>query len=184
MKRVIMHYDMDCFYASVEMRDNKKYRNRPIVVGSGVVTTANYKAREFGIHSAMSIIEAKRLCRNLIIVPVNKDKYTKESRYIQQLVLKITDKVEFIALDEGFIDISNIINSKLNCDRFAKLFRKRIFKLTGLTCSVGIGPNKLIAKIGSDIRKPGGQYIFNNEHDFMEYIKEKSSYSPWSWKTI
>ncbi|WP_297487273.1 DNA polymerase IV [uncultured Cetobacterium sp.] len=174
MERTILHYDMDSFYASVEMRDNKKYIGKPIVVAGGVVTTANYEARKFGIHSAMSTIEAKRLCPRVIVVPVNKTKYSEESKIIQNLALKITDKVEFIALDEGYIDITNIISKYSSKKSFASLFRKRIFEKTGLTCSVGIGINKLTAKIASDINKPGGQYIFNNQEEFIEFIRHKN----------
>lgn len=174
MKRVIMHYDMDCFYASIEMRDQPKYKNKPLVVAGGVVTTANYIARQFGIHSAMPTNEAKKLCNNLIILPVNKEKYIKESEFIQNLVQKITYKTEFIALDEGYIDITDIINKFSSKENFGNIFRKRILKLTGLTCSIGIGYNKLTAKIASDINKPGGQFIFHSQDDFINYISNKN----------
>lgn len=174
MKKLIMHYDMDAFYASIEIRDNPKYKDKPIVVAGGVVTTASYPARKFGIHSAMNTLDAKRLCPKLIVLPVNKDKYAYESKIIHELVLKITHKVEFIALDEGFIDITDIISRFQSKESFATTFRKRIHEITGLTCSIGIGPNKLTAKIASDINKPGGQYIFNNEDEFIEFIKEKN----------
>ena len=173
MDRVILHYDMDAFYASIEIRDNPKYKNRPMVVAGGVVTTANYEARKYGIHSAMSTFEAKKLCPNLLIVFPNKEKYFKESQIIHNLVLKITHKIEFIALDEGYIDITDVIKKFSSKEKFAKTFRERIFKHTGLTCSVGIGINKISAKIASDINKPFGQYIFNNEEEFIEYMKDK-----------
>ena len=144
MERVILHYDMDCFYASIEIRDNpKKYKNKPMVVAGGVVTTASYEARKFGIHSAMSTFEAKKLCPNLLVVYPNKEKYFKESQIIHNLVLKITHKIEFIALDEGYIDITDVIHKYSSKEKFAKTFRERIFKHTGLTCSVGIGVNKI-----------------------------------------
>ena len=175
MERVILHYDMDCFYASIEIRDNpKKYKNKPMVVAGGVVTTASYEARKFGIHSAMSTFEAKKLCPNLLIVYPNKEKYFKESQIIHNLVLKITHKIEFIALDEGYIDITDVIHKYSSKEKFAKTFRERIFKHTGLTCSVGIGVNKISAKIASDINKPFGQFIFNSEKDFIEYMKDKN----------
>ena len=175
MERVILHYDMDCFYASIEIRDNpKKYKNKPMVVAGGVVTTASYEARKFGIHSAMSTFEAKKLCPNLLVVYPNKEKYFKESQIIHNLVLKITHKIEFIALDEGYIDITDVIQKYSSKEKFAKTFRERIFKHTGLTCSVGIGVNKISAKIASDINKPFGQFIFNSEKDFMEYMKDKN----------
>ena len=174
MDRVILHYDMDSFYASIEIRDNpKKYKNKPMAVAGGVVTTASYEARKFGIHSAMSTFEAKKLCPNLLIVYPNKEKYFKESQIIHNLVLKITHKIEFIALDEGYIDITDIISKYSSKEKFAKIFRERIFKHTGLTCSVGIGMNKISAKIASDINKPFGQFIFNDENEFVEYMKDK-----------
>lgn len=175
MERVILHYDLDAFYASVEIRDNpQKYKNKPMVVAGGVVTTASYEARKFGIHSAMSTFEAKKLCPHLLVVYPNKEKYFKESQIIHNLVLKITHKIEFIALDEGYIDITDVIQKYSSKEKFAKTFRERIFKHTGLTCSVGIGVNKISAKIASDINKPFGQFIFNSEKDFMEYMKDKN----------
>lgn len=174
MPRIIMHYDMDCFYASIETRDNpKKYKNKPIVIAGGVVTTANYEARKYGIHSAMSTYEAKNLCPHLLVVSPNKDKYIKVSEKIHELVLKITHRIEFIALDEGYIDITEVIPKYSSKEKFAKTFRERIFKHTGLTCSVGIGINKISAKIASDINKPFGQYIFNTQEEFVEYMKDK-----------
>ena len=174
MERVKLHYDMDCFYASIETRDNpKKYKNKPIVIAGGVVTTANYEARKYGIHSAMSTYEAKNLCPHLLVVSPNKDKYIKVSEKIHELVLKITHRIEFIALDEGYIDITEVIPKYSSKEKFAKTFRERIFKHTGLTCSVGIGINKISAKIASDINKPFGQYIFNTQEEFVEYMKDK-----------
>ena len=173
MNKLIMHYDMDCFYASIEIRDNPKYQGLPLVVGGGVVTTASYEARKYGIYSAMSTFEAKKLCPNLLIVPVNKDKYIRVSQKIQNLVLKITEKVEFIALDEGYVDISEIAPKFSSLEEFAEKFKKRIKYHTGLTCSVGIGINKLSAKIASGINKPGGKYIFNSQIEFVNFLKNK-----------
>ena len=174
MERVILHYDMDCFYASIETRVNpEKYKNKPMAVARSIVTTANYEARKYGIHSAMNTYEAKNLCPHLLIVYPDKEKYIKESEKIHELVLKITHKIEFIALDEGYIDITEVIPKYSSKEKFAKTFRERIFKHTGLTCSVGIGINKISAKIASDINKPFGQYIFNTQEEFVEYMKDK-----------
>ena len=109
MSRVILHYDMDAFFASVEIKENPRYKNKPLVVGESIVTTASYEARKYGIHSAMSTAEAKKLCPNLLVLPCNKIKYAAVSAYIHSLVEKITDKVEYIAFDEGFLDITEII---------------------------------------------------------------------------
>ncbi len=174
MDKIIMHYDMDCFYASIEIRDNPKYKGLPLVVGGGVVTTASYEARKYGVHSAMSVFEAKKLCPSLLIVPVDKNKYIKISQKIQGLVLKITDRVEFIALDEGYVDITEIVKKFPSLESFADRFKERIKYHTGLTCSVGIGVNKLSAKIASGINKPGGKYIFASQMEFVEYIRTKN----------
>ena len=174
MARVIMHYDMDSYYASVEIRDNPQLKNKPLVIGGSIVTTASYAARKYGIHSAMSTAEAKKLCPNLLVIPCNKVKYAEISQYIHSLVEKITDKVEYIALDEGYVDITEIIEKYPSKEYFAKKFKERIFEKTKLTCSVGIGYNKLTAKIASDYNKPNGFYIFNNSEEFIEHINDKN----------
>ena len=174
MNKVILHYDMDCFYASIETRDNPSLKDKPLVVAGGIVTTASYEARKVGIHSAMPTVKAKKLCPNLLVVPVNKEKYAKISAEIQELVLRLTNKIEFVAFDEGYADITEIIDRYPSKEYFANRFREGIKKQTGLTCSVGIGYNMLSAKIGSTINKPGGQFIFENEKDFVAYMGEQS----------
>lgn len=168
-----MHYDMDSFYASIEIRDNQKLKGKPLVVGKTIVTTASYEARKFGIHSAMPTAEAKKLCPELISVEVSKNKYGRISREIQSLVKKLSNKVEFIALDEGYVDITDIINKYPSKEYFANRFKKGILNNVNLTCSIGIGYNKLSAKIASDINKPGGIYIFNTREEFVIWIAEK-----------
>ena len=149
MKRIIMHYDMDAFYASVEIRDNPQLKGRPVIVGTRVVTTCSYEARKFGLHSAMSVKEARKLCPKGIYLKCDKEKYSKVAYEIQNLIYKMSDKVEFVALDEGYDKVR-------------------------LTCSVGIGYNKLSAKISSEINKPNGFYIMKDEKQFCEYLSEKS----------
>lgn len=173
MQRIIMHYDMDCFYASVEIRDNPKYKNKPLVVGERIVTTASYEARKYGVHSAMTIYEAKKLCPNLIITSVNKEKYIEISEKIQSLIQKITEKCEFIALDEGYIDLTGITLDFESAKKFAEKFKKRIYFHTNLTCSVGIGYNKMSSKLASGINKPNGVYIFTSEEEFVNYTMNK-----------
>ncbi|WP_427171254.1 DNA polymerase IV [Fusobacterium nucleatum] len=172
MERIIMHYDMDAFYASIEIKRNPKLKNKPIVVGENIVTTASYEARKYGIHSAMKVSDARLLCPRLIVIPVDKSEYIKISNEIHNLILKITNKVEFIATDEGYIDLTGIIKAE-NKGSFAIKFKERIKKLTDLTCSVGVGFNKLSAKIASDINKPFGLFIFENEKEFINYISDK-----------
>ncbi|MGL6131323.1 MAG: DNA polymerase IV, partial [Fusobacteriaceae bacterium] len=172
--RLIMHYDMDSFYASIEERENPKLKNKPFVVGGGVICTSSYEARKYGVRSAQPVFEAKKLCPGLIVIPINMELYEEVSNLIQSLVLKITYRVEFIAKDEGYIDLTGIIENNENSKiRFGTKFQKRIKEITGLSCSVGIGYNKLTAKIASDVNKPAGLYIFNNEKEFKEYIGEK-----------
>lgn len=172
MKRIIAHYDMDAFYASIEINRNPHLKKKPLVIGENIVTTASYEARKYGIHSAMKVSEAKILCPKLVVLPVDKKEYSRVSSIIQELILKITEKVEFIALDEGYIDLSSVIKEEEK-EKFAKKFKERIKAITNLTCSVGIGFNKLSAKIASDINKPYGEYIFNNEEEFISYISDK-----------
>lgn len=122
----------------------------------------------------MKVSDAKKLCPSLLVIPVNKEKYSEISKKIQGLVLRLTHKIEFIALDEGYIDISDIIDLYPSKEFFAKKFRERIKYHTGLTCSVGIGFNKLSAKMASNINKPHGQYIFLSPLDFSKYISDKN----------
>jgi DNA polymerase-4 len=164
---------MDSFFASAEILKKPSLQNKPLVVGLGVVCTANYSARKYGIHSAMPVFKAKKLCPHLITLPVNKEYYQEISDSIQDLVKKITYNVEFISMDEGYVDISDIITQYPSKEYFSNKFRERIFKIIGLTCSVGIGYNKLTAKIASDINKPGGSYIFEDAEEFQKYMDEK-----------
>lgn len=173
MKRIIMHYDMDAFYASIEIRDKPYLKGKPVIVGRRVITTCNYEARKFGLHSAMSVTVARRLCPQGIYLPVDKDRYIVEAEKIQKLILKLSTNVEFIAFDEGFVDITHLEDKFEDMEAFATTFRKRIFKHTGLTCSVGIGYNKLSAKLASEVNKPNGQYIIKNENEFKNYIFDK-----------
>ena len=107
-----MHYDMDAFFASVEQRENPELRGIPIAVGHGIVTTASYEARKFGVKSAMPVAAAKKLCPHLKLVPVRKNYYGKVGREIQQLILKITDKCEFASIDEGYIEITEFLKNR------------------------------------------------------------------------
>ena len=114
MKKIYMHYDMDAFFASVEQRENPELRGIPIAVGHGIVTTASYEARKFGVKSAMPVAAAKKLCPHLKLVPVRKNYYGKVGREIQQLILKITDKCEFASIDEGYIEITEFVKTPVN----------------------------------------------------------------------
>ena len=165
---------MNNFYASVEIRDNPKLQGKPVIVGTRVVTTCNYEARKYGLHSAMSVKEAKKLCPKGIYLDCDKEKYYEISKTIQSLILKLSHDVEFIALDEGYIDISLLYEKYKDLDYIAKKFRERIYKHVKLTCSVGIGYNKLSAKIASEVNKPNGFFIIHDEEEFKNYVKDKN----------
>ncbi|MEO6052598.1 MAG: DNA polymerase IV [Chthoniobacterales bacterium] len=157
--RKIIHLDMDCFYAAVEMRERPELVGRPLAVGGGsrrgVVTTCNYEARKFGVHSAMPGFKARELCPQLIFLPVRFDLYRAESVKIREILFAYTPLVEPLSLDEAYLDVSG--QPRYAWD-IAKEIRARIFAKTGLTGSAGIAPNKMLAKIASDWRKPNGQF--------------------------
>ena len=151
---------MDCFYAQVEMRDNPKLRNVPLGIGGlpgtrSVLCTSNYIARKFGVKSAMPTDYAMRLCPQLVVVPPNFKKYHQASEIIQEIFHKYSDCVEPLSLDEAFLDVS-YANS---ATEIAIQIKKDILAATGLTASVGAAPNKFLAKIASDWKKPNGLFI-------------------------
>lgn len=159
-QRKIIHIDMDAFFASVEQRDNPELRGKPIAVGydgpRGVVSTASYEARPFGVHSAMAIATAKRRCPQLIIVSPHFEKYKAVSRQVDAIFHEYTDLVEPISIDEAFLDVTqNKPGIDLAVD-IAREIKKKIHERTGLTASAGISFNKFLAKIASDYRKPDG----------------------------
>ena len=164
---------MDAFFASVEQRDNPELRGRPIAVGfdgpRGVVSTASYEARPYGVHSAMSMAQAKRRCPQLIVVPTHFEKYKEVSQQIHAVFHEYTDLVEPISLDEAFLDVTdNKKGIELAVD-IAKEIKQKILERTSLTASAGISFNKLLAKIASDMRKPNGIFTVHPDHalDFI-----------------
>ena len=165
--RKIIHIDMDAFFASVEQRDNPELRGKPIAVGydgpRGVVSTASYEARPYGVHSAMSIAQAKRHCPDLIIVPCHFERYKEVSGQIHEVFHEYTDLVEPISLDEAFLDVTENKKGIALAVDIAKDIKQKIFERTSLTASAGVSYNKLLAKIASDIRKPNGIYIVHPE---------------------
>jgi DNA polymerase-4 len=157
--RKIIHLDMDCFYAAVEMREHPELAGQPIAVGGGsrrgVVTTCNYEARKYGVHSAMPGFQARERCPRLVFLPCRFDLYRAESARVRAILHAYTPLVEPLSLDEAYLDVTAL-------DRYAwdiaREIRARIFAETGLTGSAGIAPNKMLAKIASDWRKPNGQF--------------------------
>ncbi len=155
---------MDCFYAAVEMRDNPRYRNMPIAVGGdpkkrGVVATANYLARQYGIHSAMSMAQAIKLCPHLIVIPGRFNVYKEVSGQIHQIFKRYTNLIEFVSLDEAYLDVTDCLLFHGSATLIAQDIRQKIAKELNLTASAGIAPLKFLAKIASDINKPNGQYV-------------------------
>jgi DNA polymerase-4 len=161
--RRILHIDMDAFFAAVEQKRHPELIGKPVVVGGdgdptkrGVVSTASYEARKFGIHSAMPLRTAYKLCPDAIFLPVDHEEYSRVSEKIKEILREFTPIIEDVGLDEAFLDISQIDKSS---EEIAKEIKKKIRKETGLTCSIGIAPNKLLAKIASDLQKPDGLTI-------------------------
>jgi DNA polymerase-4 len=159
----IIHIDMDAFYASVEQRDFPQLAGKPVAVGSssprGVVTTASYEARKFGIRSAMPSVTARRLCPELIFVPPRFDVYQKVSRQIREIFFEYTDLVEPLSLDEAFLDVTQNKKNKPSAVEIAREIKLKIKEKTGLTASAGVSFNKFLAKIASDMKKPDGLYL-------------------------
>ena len=159
-ERKIIHIDMDAFFATVEQRDNPELRGKPIAVGfdgpRGVVSTASYEARKYGVRSALSIAQAKRLCPQLIIVPCRHEHYKEVSQQIHHIFQEYTDLIEPISIDEAFLDVThNKKGIELAVD-IAKEIKQRIKAETQLTASAGISYCKFLAKVASDYRKPDG----------------------------
>ncbi len=154
---------MDAFYASVEQRDNPKLRGKPVAVGSsserGVVAAASYEARKFGVRSAMSSMQAKRLCPQLIFVPHRFDVYIEISQHIRSIFFEYTDLVEPLSLDEAYLDVTENKKGIPSATLIAKEIRQRIWDEIGLTASAGVSFNKLLAKLASDMNKPNGMKV-------------------------
>jgi DNA polymerase-4 len=155
---------MDAFYASVEQRDRPELRGRPVVVGAlpggrGVVSAASYEARRFGIHSAMPISRAYRLCRDAVYLPVDMDKYAEVSRRIMTLLAEWTPLLEPVSIDEAFLDVTASRALRGDGPAIARAIKTRIRAEVDLTASVGVAPNKFLAKVASDLEKPDGLVV-------------------------
>jgi len=187
MNRIILHIDMDAFFAQVEERENPQFKGKPVVVGAdpkggsgrGVVSTANYVARKYGIHSALPISKAYELCPKAIFLPVNMELYQKVSENIMEIIKKYSSKWEIVSLDEAYLDLSHIFYDRKKCGircgwerakRIAKKLKEEILEKEKLTSTVGIGPNKLIAKMAAEKVKPNGLLVIkpNQVKNFLE----------------
>jgi DNA polymerase-4 len=172
--RAIIHLDMDCFYAAIEVRDRPSLRGKPVGVGGardrrGVLTTCNYEARKFGVRSAMPTFMALQRCPSLIVLPTRFDVYRREAAVIRGILHRFTSLIEPLSLDEAYLDVTEHPGAP---GPLAQVIRGTIFRKTKLTSSAGIGPNKLIAKIASDMNKPNGQFEVTPEEvpEFMEKL--------------
>lgn len=171
LARKIIHCDCDCFYASVEMRDDPSLRGRPLAVGGrpeqrGVIATCNYEARAYGVHSAMSSALAMRKCPELLILPPAMEKYRVASRQIMAIYRDYTPIVEPLSLDEAYLDVTAATRCKGSATLMAAEIRERVREQVGVTVSAGVAPNKFVAKIASDWNKPDGLFVVRpNEVD-------------------
>lgn len=177
MIRKIIHIDMDAFYAAVEQRDNAELRGKPIAIGSagrrGVVATASYEARKFGVHSAMPSVTALKRCPGLIFVNGNMEKYKNISLQIRSIFEEFTDLVEPLSLDEAYLDVTENHKNNPSATQLAKEIKSRIFNETQLYASAGVSYNKFLAKIASDYKKPNGLFVItpNDASAFIDKLK-------------
>jgi DNA polymerase IV len=174
-RRKIIHIDMDCFYAAVEVKHRPELKGKPIGVGGppesrSVLCTASYEARKFGVRSAMPSSRAVRLCPQLILVPPKFDLYKKESQAVHEIFHRFTDLVEPLSLDEAYLDVSESSHFRGSATLIASEIRESIRKELGLTASAGIAPNKFLAKVASDWKKPDGQFVIR-PHDVEAFVK-------------
>ncbi|MBN1358413.1 DNA polymerase IV [Candidatus Bathyarchaeota archaeon] len=163
-KRIILHMDMDHFYTAVEEREHPEYRGKPVVVGAdpkegkgrGVVSTSNYEARKAGVKSGLPISRAWKLCPEAIYLPPNFPLYIRVSNEIMEIARKYADKFEQWGIDEAFLDLSTRVKDYAEAEALARKLKREVKEKENLTCSIGIGPNKLVAKVASDYQKPHG----------------------------
>ncbi|HJQ84968.1 MAG TPA: DNA polymerase IV, partial [Candidatus Binatia bacterium] len=157
---VILHADMDAFYASVEQRDRPELRGRPVIVGGtstrGVVMAASYEARPFGVRSAMPTVQARALCPDAVFLPGDMAKYRRVSAQVRTVFESVSSAVEPLSLDEAFIDVTGSVRLLGAPVAIGRLLKERVRVATGLAATIGIGPGKMIAKIASDVAKPDG----------------------------
>jgi DNA polymerase IV len=174
MARTVAHVDMDAFFVSVELLRRPELRGRPVLVGNGtiasrgVVMAASYEAREFGVHSALPLAVAHRRCPQAILVPSDMAFYRRASKKVMGVLARFSDRVEVAGLDEAYLDLSGCPTPKAR----ARQLKREMLEMTRLVCSVGIGPNKLCAKIASDLDKPDGLCVLGPER-MLEAVGEK-----------
>jgi DNA polymerase-4 len=173
-ERAVAHVDMDAFYVSVELLRRPELRGKPVIVGPvdptsrGVVMTASYEARRFGVHSALPIVVARRRCPQAVMIPRDMPRYRAASEKVMEVFREFSGLVEVVGLDEAYIDLSESPAPKAR----ARQVKREVFERTGLTCSIGLAPNRLIAKIASDLDKPDGLCVLPRER-FLEVVGDR-----------
>ena len=178
MNQIIIHVDMDAFFASVEMRDHPELRGKPLIIGSlpterGVVATCSYEARKYGVHSAMNIKEAYRLCPNGIYRHPDFDKYKEVSRQLHEIWNTYASAAENVALDEAYLDVTEQAKDLEGARMIAKTIKERTRQELGLTCSVGVAYSKTAAKMASEEKKPDGYFEIPTAEDYVNLIIDR-----------
>lgn len=174
--RKVIHCDADCFFAALEMREDPGLRGRPLAVGGpergrGVISTCNYEARRYGVHSAMPSAQAKRLCPDLLIVPPNMPLYREVSIQMREIFHAYTDLVEPLSLDEAYLDVSDSPACHGSATLIAREIQQRVQEELGITVSLGVAPNKFLAKIASDWQKPNGLTVIE-PRQVSEFVRQ------------
>lgn len=178
MDRTIIHLDMDAFFAAIEVRDNPELKGKPLIIGAlpterGVVSTCSYEAREYGVHSAMNIKEAYRRCPHGIYMHGDMKKYARASEQIHNIMLKYTDCIEFVALDEGYMDVTASLRLFGSAEEIGRRLKQEIFDTVGVTCSVGISYCMMGAKLASEEKKPDGFFIIPDKTALVKLIHKR-----------
>jgi DNA polymerase-4 len=175
--RKIIHCDADCFYVSIEERDDPTLRGRPVAVGGderqrGVIATCNYQARAFGVHSAMPTAVARRLCPDLVLLPPDMPRYRQVSEQMGDIFARFTPALEPVSLDEAYLDVTESPFFDGSATYMAEAIRQQVSRELGISVSAGVGPNKFIAKVASDWLKPDGLFVVPPAHvpDFVEAL--------------
>ena len=177
--RKIIHIDMDAFYASVELKDHPELKDLPVVISShhprAVIAAASYPARKFGLRSAMSMSQAKKLCPQVLVIEPNFEKYRAVSTQIHQIFQRYTHIIEPLSLDEAYLDVTENLKNIPSATEVAIQIRHDIFQVTGLTASAGVAPNKFLAKIASDWHKPNGICVIkpSQVQNFIQHLALK-----------
>lgn len=180
MSRIILHCDLDCFFAAVEIRDNPQLKGKPVIIGAdpkegkgrGVIATCNYEARKYGLHSAMPISLAYRKCPHGVYLKPNVNKYHKVSNEVMELLERYSSNFQKVGTDEAYLELTEITLNFEKAYEIANNIQKEVFKKIGITISIGIAPTKSLAKIASDENKPNGITIVKPEKIF-DFLKEK-----------